>query len=134
MEKEMRSLFDRLPRLFGEEVEMGFRPTTDVQTENGTMVVTVEVPGVDPEKDIEITLEGDMLTIKGEKTIEKEVDEKHRYLKERHYGSFLRRIPLPDGTSPDAVKATYDKGVLKVEVPMPETPIEQPRSIPVKVG
>jgi HSP20 family protein len=133
LEKELRSLFDRFPHPLGSELD--FRPTTDVVREDGTLVVTTEVPGIDPENDIEITLDDDMLVIKGHKTAEKEVSEKDSYLLERHFGSFERRVPLPDGVDPDAITASYDKGVLTVRVPIPPEAVESiPRAIPIKVG
>jgi HSP20 family protein len=133
LEKEVRSLFERFPRSLGAELD--FRPTTDVVQEDGTLVVTTEVPGIDPEKDIEITLDDDMLVIKGHKSAEKEVSEENSYLLERHFGSFERRLPLPDGVDPDAISASYDKGVLTVRVPIPSAAVEStPRAIPIKVG
>jgi HSP20 family protein len=133
LEKELRSLFERLPHPLGSEFD--FRPTTDVVRDNGTLVVTTEVPGIDPDRDIEITLDEDMLVIKGEKTAEKEVSEKETYLLERHFGSFERRVPLPDGVDPDAITASYDKGILTVRIPIPPEVAESiPRAIPIKVG
>ena len=95
-------MFERFPKIMGEST-FEFRPTTDVVRENGALVVTAELPGIDPDKDVQITLEGDVLTIKGEKTAEKEVQDKDRYMHERHYGSFERRLPLPDGVHPEAI-------------------------------
>jgi HSP20 family protein len=134
LEKEMRSVFDRFPRIFGDSPEFVFRPTTDMVRENGDLVVTVEVPGLDIESDVEVMVEGDVLVIKGEKSAEKELSEKDRYMHERHFGSFERRLPLPDGVMPEAIEATYDKGVLKIKVPMPAETVETVRSIPIKVG
>jgi HSP20 family protein len=134
LEKDLRAMFDRFPRLF-EESEFAFRPTTDVVREEGAIVVTTELPGIDPEKDIEITLDDDMLVIRGEKTAEKELSEKDRYLHERHFGSFERRLPLPDGVDAESIAASYDKGVLTVRVPVPAATAESaPRAIPIKVG
>jgi len=134
LQREMRSLFDRFPRILGETPEFEFSPTTDVVRENGSIVVTAELPGIDPQKDVQIMLEGDMLVIKGQKVAEKEITEKDRYLHERHFGSFERRLPLPDGVDPDSIAATYDKGVLTVRVPVPAEAAEKARSIPIKVG
>jgi len=134
MEKEMRSVFEPFQRAFGEAMPFEFRPTTDVVRENGTLKVTAELPGIDPEKDVEITIEGDVLLIKGTKMATEEVTEKDRYMRERHFGSFERRIPLPDGVDPDAIKATYDKGILTVRVPMPLEADRVVRKIPISVG
>ena len=109
-----------------------FRPSIDVVKEDGELVVTAEVPGIDP-NDIDVTIDGDVLTIKGEKSEEKEISEEKRYVHERSYGKFLRRIPLPDGTSADKMSAAYDKGVLTVHVTLPEEVKPQARHIPVEV-
>lgn len=134
MEKEMRSVFEPFQRAFGEAMPFEFRPTTDVVKENGTLKVTAELPGIDPEKDVEITIEGDVLLIKGKKMATEEVTEKDRYIRERHFGSFERRIPLPDGVDPEEIEATYDKGVLTVLVPMPLEADKMVRKVPISVG
>ena len=126
-------MFERWPKLIGDG-GFEFRPITDIVRENGGLVVTAELPGIDPAKDVEILVESDMLVIKGEKAAEKTVEEKDRYLHERHFGSFERRLPLPDGVDPEAITATYDKGVLTVRVPMPAQATSAARTIPIKVG
>jgi HSP20 family protein len=133
LEKDIRSMFDRLPKMMGES-SFEFRPTTDVVRENGTLVVTAELPGIDPDQDVQIMLEGDLLIIRGEKSAEKEIQEKDRYLHERHFGSFERKVPLPDGVDPDAISASYEKGILTVRVPLPATSAAKARTIPIKVG
>lgn len=133
LEREIASIFDRAPRFF-EEPGFEFRPMIDLVRGEDRMVVTVELPGIDPETDVEISVLEDVLVIKGEKSIEQEVDEEHHVVKERRYGMFERRIPLPDGVDPESVTADYDKGVLTVTVPMPEETEEAPtRSIPITV-
>lgn len=131
IEKELDSLF-RLPRSLSERVEFPFRPSIDVDRENGELIVSAELPGIDPDKDIEITLDDDYLTIKGEKSEDKEISEDDRYLHERSYGKFVRRIPVPEGVSPDHIAADYAKGVLTVKVTLPEeTKPAEPQKIPV---
>lgn len=133
IEKELDSLF-RVPRSLGERVEFPFRPSIDVDRENGELIVSAELPGIDPDKDIEITLDDDYLTIKGEKSEDKEISEDDRYLHERSYGKFVRRIPVPEGVSPDDIAADYAKGVLTVKVTLPEeTKPAEPQKIPVGV-
>jgi HSP20 family protein len=127
-------MFDRFPRVLVEKSLFEFRPTTDIVRENGTLVVTAELPGIDAGKDVQIMLEGDVLVIKGEKTAEKELTNEDRYLHERHFGSFERRVPLPDGVDADSIVATYDKGVLTVRVALPAEKVETSRTIPIKVG
>lgn len=94
-------------------------------TEEGTYVVRADLPGVDPEKDIEVKVDGDVLTIHGERRDE-EHDNGHS---EVRYGAFTRSVRLPKGASADDVSARYDAGVLEVRVPMKEAPAE-----PIKVA
>lgn len=132
IEREIRSMFDRPMMMGGEGSMFPLRPRTDLVREDGRLEVTAELPGIDPEKDVSITVEDDVLIIKGEKSEEKTLDEKDRFIKERRFGSFERRIPLPDGIDPDAIEASYDKGVLKVIVPLPaERQAIEPKRIQV---
>ncbi len=127
--REMMSLRDAMGRLFEESF---LRPgwfggwesaasalPVDVYETGDHVVVKATVPGVKPE-DIEVTITGDVLTIKGEfKTEEK--TEKHNYLRqERRYGSFCRQLSVPAGTDVDKVKATFEHGVLTLELPKVE--------------
>ena len=109
-----------------------FRPSIDMIEEDGELIVTTELPGMDPAA-IDVSVEGDILTLRGEKTAETKVSEDDRYLHERSYGKFQRRIALPAGTSPDKMSATYDKGVLTVHVTLPEEKVPQALTIPVEV-
>lgn len=133
LEKDMRTFLDRFwPGEPGEPAAI--RLITDMRRENGGLVVTVEMPGIDPEKDVDISIDGDMLTIKGEKTEEKETKDEDRYLRERRFGRFERRIVLPDGVDADAIKASYDKGILTVRVPLPVEAAPAAHKIPVTTG
>jgi HSP20 family protein len=89
-----------------------------------TLVVRAELPGMDPEKDIEITVSDGVLTISAERLEEIAEDDKEQagYRSEFRYGSFRRSVALPAGTSPDVVAAKYDHGVLEVRVPVATTP------------
>jgi HSP20 family protein len=94
--------------------------------EDGTLVVRAEVPGVDPEKDIEVTVGDGLLTIRGERREEVKEDRRTEF----HYGSFVRSLTLPAGVDADAVAADYRDGILEVRVPMP-TPSAEPTRVPV---
>ncbi|HSJ83711.1 MAG TPA: Hsp20/alpha crystallin family protein [Acidimicrobiia bacterium] len=124
-------LFD-FPRVAREITGFAIRPSIDLVKKDGELIVTVELPGIDPEN-VEVSLDDDILTITGEKTDEREISEDDRYMHERSFGKFQRRIPLPDGVSADKVTADYDKGVLTVSVPLPEDTTPEPRHIPVEV-
>lgn len=84
--------------------------------EDGTYVVRAEIPGIDPDKDVEITVSGGVLTVHAERAEEEQI--KHR--SEFRYGSFTRSLRLPEGSRAQDITATYDKGVLTVKVPIGE--------------
>jgi len=83
--------------------------------EAGRYVLRAELPGLDPAKDVSVTLDGDMLTISAERS--EEVKEEHR--SEFRYGSLTRSVRLPGPVADADVQARYDKGILEVSVPMP---------------
>lgn len=95
---------------------IGLAPYVRVEDfiEGDTFVLRAELPGIDPDKDVELHIEHDMLTISGERR--EEIKEKNH--REFHYGSFRRTIPLPPGTKPEDVSASYADGVLEVKVPV----------------
>ena len=97
-------------------------------TEGEDYVVRAELPGIDPEKDVEVTVEGDILTIHGERQ-EEERDKNHS---EFRYGSFSRSMRLPRSATTDEVKATYTDGVLEVRVHMRKADQPTPTKIPVQ--
>ncbi len=108
-----------------------FRPSVDVVRHEGELVITAELPGMTVE-DVDVTLEEDVLTIKGEKTEEKKIDEEDHYVHERTYGKFSRRIAMPSGVSADKIAADFDKGILTIKVTLPEEKKLEPHTIPVK--
>lgn len=115
--------FSRLPRIFGEPFpttfpEGGFSPDMEVVETDNAIEVSTELPGMD-EKDVEINVTDDTLTIRGEKKFEKDEKKKNYRLIERCYGSFERAVALPAGVDASKVKARMSKGVLKVEIPKP---------------
>lgn len=125
----------RLPRSLTDHDDVRFSPSMDIVRDEGELTIMTELPGIDPDEDVEITIEDDILTIQGEKTEERETKEDDRYLHERRYGSFMRRIPLPDGVSPDKVSAAYDKGVLTVRVTLPEeNRAIEPTKVPIDIA
>ncbi|MTE16868.1 Hsp20/alpha crystallin family protein [Nocardia aurantiaca] len=98
--------------------------------EDGHYVVRAEIPGIDPAKDVEVSVHEGQLTIKAERTEKKE--EKGR--SEFRYGSFERTVTLPAGAQDKDIDATYAKGILTVSVPMEEQPKEVTKKIEVKSG
>ena len=86
------------------------------ETQDGHYVVRAEIPGIDPAKDIDITVRDGRLTIKAERTEKKETKGRSEF----RYGSFVRSVTLPAAANEDDIKATYDKGILTVSVAVPE--------------
>jgi len=104
----------------------------DEFTEDDTLVVRVEMAGVDPEKDIEISLDDDVLHIGAERHQEDETRERNYTRRELRYGSFRRDLLVPKGTKDSDVKARYKDGILEVRVPTtPRTPQAPAAKIPV---
>lgn len=105
-------------------------PEMDVFEKSGNLVVRADVPGVKRE-DIDVSVEGDVLTISGHREEEKEVKEENFYSTERAVGRFSRSIRVPEGVTPDAIEATFEDGVLTVTVPQPKA--KKPSSTKVEV-
>jgi HSP20 family protein len=144
---EMDRLFDRfaggwgmpsLRRMFEAEPAMRYEssftmpsPAVDIAEDDGAYKVTAELPGMN-EKEIEVVVSGDTLTLKGEKRAEKEQKEKNFYLSERSYGSFQRSFYVPEGVDRDKIAADFSKGVLTVTMPKTAKAVEQKKKIEVK--
>lgn len=124
---------DVIRRWFETDVEKGWLRVEEFVDE-GALVVRVEVPGIDPEKDVEITVADGVLTIRAERKEISENREKESYRSELRYGSFERRVALPAGATEDDVSATYQDGMLEVRVPLGEVPVPEPKRIPVTRG
>ena len=115
-------------RAFGRGVTEVRASMNLAETKDG-LELTVEVPGLE-EKDVEVKVSDGLLTVSGEKKFETEEKDKNYRFVERSYGSFSRAIELPEGVTPDQIKATLSKGVLRVTVPTPPKP--EPKKIEVK--
>jgi HSP20 family protein len=98
--------------------------------EGDTLVIRAELPGVDPEKDIEVSVSEGKLTISAKREEREESRTDDSYRSEFRYGSFQRTMPVPAGTKTDDVSATYDDGILEVKVPVDET-AESKARIPI---
>ena len=124
--RDLMTLQERLNRMFNEpfgalspfsnqEALTGgaFVPPVDVYEDEHSIRLKMEVPGID-EKDIDIRLENNMLTVRGERKLESETKQENYHRMERSYGSFTRSFSLPSSVNPDDVKAGYNRGVLTV--------------------
>ena len=137
--KEMITLQDRINRFFDDSFfRAGFReddnalstwnPMVDIYDDNDKIVIKAELPGVE-KKDISIDMKDRILTLKGERSVDKEAKEDSYYRRERSFGRFERAFTMPTGLNPDKIKADYRDGVLKIEVPKPEE--EKPKQITI---
>jgi HSP20 family protein len=108
-----------------------FSPSIDVKEDDKEINVKAELPGLD-EKDVEVLLTDNSLTIKGEKKEDKEDKGKNYYRMERSYGSFRRVIALPQGLDPDKAKADFKNGVLSISLPKTEEASQNARKISIK--
>lgn len=126
-----RSVFDMEP--FWTSEVTGTAPVVDVAEGEKAFEITAELPGMD-EKNVEVKLANGGLTIKGEKTEEKEEKQKDYYIKERHFGSFERSFRVPDGVDKDKIQATFSKGVLKVILPKTAEAQKAEKKIAVKAA
>jgi len=121
LEQEMHLMLDRLgarPWMEG----FGWKPDTDILRHDGALLVQAELPGVDPLRDLQVEIEGDVLQIRGRKPHPEHVDDADRYVTECRFGAFERSVMLPSGVDAGSVTAEYDNGVLTVRVPLPESP------------
>lgn len=106
----------------------GWMPAVDVFEKEDKFVVKAELPGM-KEEDIDVSVVGDTLSIKGEKKTETEIEEEDYYRCERSYGSFYRSIPLPSTVDADKIEASFEDGVL--EVALPKSAKVKPKKIAV---
>jgi len=122
--RELSLLQDRMNRLFqdsmssnhDEDLTTGaFVPAVDIYEDEHNITLKVEVPGVD-EKDIDVRVENNTLTVRGERKFEKEEKEENFHRVERRYGSFTRSFTLPNTVDAENVEANYEKGVLNVRL------------------
>ncbi len=128
MERWARSfphLFEEWPRLERENI-----PAMESFLKNGNMVVRVDTPGVDP-KDIDISVAGNVLRIRGERKEEKEVKSEDYIRHEASYGSFERSMTLPEGANTDKIAANFKNGVVEVTVPVAKA--VEGKKIPLQV-
>lgn len=127
-----RSIFDVEP-FWRREGTWAAAPAVDIVDKDKAYEVTAELPGLD-EKDIEVKLVDDALTIKGEKQEEKEEKKKDYYLHERRFGSFERWFHVPEGVDVDKIEASFKKGVLTVTLPKKPEAQKPEKKIAVKAA
>ena len=137
--REFATLQDRLNRLFQSSfadsqdslTSSSFNPAVDVYEDEHAVNLKIEVPGID-EKDLDIRVENNTLTVHGERKFEKEEKEENYRRVERQYGSFTRSFTLPTTVDSESISANYDKGVLKIR--LAKKAEAKPKQIKVNVG
>ena len=129
----LRRIFDMAPPFAFESAVNVPTPAVDITEDDTAYTLTAELPGM-AETDIEVALTDEMLTIKGEKKLEKEAKDKDYYVSERGYGAFRRSFALPEGIDRDKVAAAFAKGVLTVTLPKSEVAKVEPTKIEVKAA
>ena len=123
--RDFSALQDRINRMFRESFNpespeealttSNFAPPVDVYEDEHNITLKIEVPGID-EKDINVSIENNMLTVRGERRFEKDEKEENFHRVERMYGSFTRSFTLPNTVDPEQVSAHYEKGLLKIRL------------------
>jgi len=140
--RDLMGLQERMNRLFEESVRNrgsddewalggSWAPAVDIYEKDGNIVMKAELPGVDP-KDVDIRLENNVLTLRGERKIDNEVKQDSYHRVERSYGTFSRSFTLPTVVDQGSIKAECKDGVLRVTLPKREEAM--PRQIHIEVG
>ena len=129
---------DRLNHLFGGLWETegvtttgDWTPLVDIVENDGVITIKAELPGIDP-KDVAVTIDNNVLTLKGERRLDKEEKKENYHRLERRYGTFARSFALPTIVDTENVKAEFKNGVLVIDVPKKEN--AKPRTLEVKVA
>jgi HSP20 family protein len=125
---ELHRLFNTL---FEEGQTQRWVPAMDLVEADDHFVLKADLPGMG-EDDVNIEIRDNALTVSGERKAEHETRERGWYRVERSFGRFSRSLTLPEGVNPDAVEASFDRGVLEVRIPKPEE--RKPRRVSIKSG
>jgi HSP20 family protein len=115
LEDRMQRMLQTMPMWEATSDAFTWAPRIDLADENGHLVLTAELPGIEPE-DVDIEVEGNLLTIRGEKKLEREHKDERVHVAERRYGSFERTFTLPSSADPEKVEADFHQGVLKLQI------------------
>ncbi|MGA7339244.1 MAG: Hsp20/alpha crystallin family protein [Terracidiphilus sp.] len=136
--REVASLQNRMNSLFrdfnggeGPLTTASFVPAVDIYEDDKKVLLKLEVPGIE-EKDLDVSVENNTLTVKGERKFDSEEKEENFHRIERRYGSFFRAFTLPTTVDTEHIDAKYNAGVLKLE--LQKKPEAQPKQIKIKVA
>ena len=128
---ERSDMLEAFRRLFGAEFVEPSWLRVEEFVDDGAQVVRVELPGIDPEEDVDISLVNGVLRISAKREERQEHKGKDSYRSEFRYGSFVREISLPEGCREEDVTASYTDGVLEVRAPMGQVAAPEPKKVPV---
>jgi HSP20 family protein len=131
LREKMNRLFEDMVTQRGEDKELissAWMPAVDIYEDESQLVLTAEVPGIE-EKDIEIKVEDNTLSLHGERKMEKETKEENYHRIERSYGAFSRSFTLPNYIDTDKIRAEHENGVLKIT--LPKKPELKPRKVKI---
>ena len=131
LQNRLNSLFREMNQGEGPLATASFVPAVDIYEDSKKVVLKFEVPGLD-EKDLDVRVENNTLTVKGERKFEKEEKEENFHRIERRFGSFYRAFTLPSTVDQEHINANYKNGVLALE--LSKKPEAQPKQIKVNVG
>jgi HSP20 family protein len=136
MQREMNQLFSRF---FGEGEQVGTRwqsqmesyvPQVESWVRENKLYVKADLPGIDP-KDVEVTVEGNRLTLRGQRKAEHQGSEEGYGHREVQYGSFVRNFTIPEGVKAEEIEAKYHNGVLELSIPLPAS--AQPQKVNIAI-
>ena len=130
LQNRMNSLFRDLNENESPVTTASFVPAVDIYEDDKKVMLKLEVPGME-QKDLDVSIENNTLTVKGERKFEKEEKEENFHRIERRYGSFFRAFTLPSTVNTENVQASYNAGVLKLE--LAKKPEAQPKQIKISV-
>jgi HSP20 family protein len=135
LQNRMNSIFQDFSRSNSGENELvtaaGFVPPVDIYEDENKLVLKIEIPGMRQE-DLDVHMENNTLTVKGERNFQTEGKEENFHRVERRYGTFYRAFTVPNSIDPESIKAEYDAGVLRLE--LQKRPETKPKQIKVNVG
>lgn len=132
--RERSDMMEAFRRLFGADLVEPSWLRVEEFIDDGAQVVRVELPGVNPEKDVDISVVNGVLRISARREEREEHKEKDSYRSEFRYGSFVRELALPEGCREEDVTASYADGVLEVRAPMRQVEAPEPKKVPVTRG
>lgn len=135
LQNRMNSLFQDFSRNGAGENETvtaaGFVPPVDIYEDEHKLVLKLEIPGIKQE-DLDVRMENNTLSIKGERNFQSEGKEENFHRVERRYGSFYRAFTVPNTIDPESIKADYDAGILRLE--LAKKPESKPKQIKINIG